>query len=296
MRVVAFDIETVPDYMGVNMKDYLYLKNRGQRERTEEEVERDISFNPFTLYVISVALVEIEEDRIAKCFVTYASDENEHVGSPPWCARYNIEWKPVAMEVVENEIYKIEERILEEFWKFVEGADRLVSFNGHDFDGYVIRIRSMLHDIKPTSSLLREGRSDGHLDLLRFLSNYDRSKRLTLEFICRKFGIHITKERMDGSRVAEEFFKGNYRLIAEYNLKDAIALAQLYLKVKDFLPFKDEDPPTESQVNFLTDLLRDLGSRKPEEIKEAVFNENLSFSEVKTALSVLSKLRNRLSV
>ncbi|MDQ7039236.1 MAG: ribonuclease H-like domain-containing protein [Aquificota bacterium] len=294
MRVVAFDIETVPDYMGVNMKDYLYLKNRGQRERTEEEVERDISFNPFTLYVISVALVEIVGDRIERCSVIYASDGSDREQTPPWCAEYDVRWEPVVMGVVENEIYDIEEKILSSFWEFVEGADRLVSFNGHDFDGYVIRVRSMLHDLKPSSSLLRGGRDDTHIDLLKFLSNYDRSKRLTLEFICRKFGIPTTKDRIDGSRVAEEFFKGNYRLIAEYNLKDALALAQLYLKVKDFLEHPVHRHPSEQQAKKLTVLLQKIGRISFDKVKDAVLSGDVSSEEVSKVIDVLERLEKTL--
>jgi DNA polymerase III epsilon subunit-like protein len=298
MKVVAFDIETVPDYMGVNMKDYLYLKNRGQRERTEEEVERDISFNPFTLYVISVAMVEMDEGGIRRCKVVYASDEGEEEqGSPAWCDGYEVEWSPVRMRVVENELYDIENRILEAFWDFVRDASKLVSFNGYDFDGYVIRIRSMLHGIRPSTNLLRAGRDEeGHTDLLRLLSNYDRSKRLTLDFICRKFGIYVSKDRIDGSRVAEEFFKGNYRLIAEYNLKDALALAQLYLKVRDFLGLPAPRPPSENQVRKLAVLLRKIGDREFDQVVDLIANSHLTSQEVSGIISLLERIERNLPV
>ncbi len=295
MRVVAFDIETVPDYMGVNMKDYLYLKNRGQRERTEEEVERDISFNPFTLYVISIAMVEIEGDHIRRCQVVYASDEEEGGGVPSWCREYEVVWEPIRMRVVENELYDIEGKILKAFWEFVKGAGRLVSFNGYDFDGYVIKIRSMLHEIRPTNNLL-EGGKDSHLDLLRFLSNQDRSKRLTLEFICRKFGIYTSKDRIDGSRVAEEFFKGNYRLIGEYNLKDALALAQLYLKVKDFIVAPPPKEPSDSQAARLAVVVRKVGTLGFDEIKERALTSGLSSQEISTAIRVLERIEKGLPV
>ncbi len=298
MRVVAFDIETVPDYMGVNLKDYLYLKTRGQRERTEEEVERDISFNPFTLYVISLAMVTVEDDRIREGQVIYASDMSGSEHSQKFTTgngeEVNVRFVPVTEDVVEDKLYDIEHEILRTFWERLKGGvDRLISFNGYDFDGYVIRIRSMLHGLLPTSNLL-EDQDGGHVDLLRSLSGWDRAKRFSLDFICRKFGIYTPKDRIDGSKVAEEFFKGNYRLIAEYNLKDTLALAQLYLKIKDFLWVRPPRPASEAQINKIAAILSKICSLDFNQVKDAVRNHVTVSKEANTIINLLEDIEKRI--
>ena len=298
MRVVAFDIETVPDYMGVNLKDYLYLKTRGQRERTEEEVERDISFNPFTLYVISLAMVTVEDDRIREGQVIYASDMSGSEHSQKFTTgngeEVNVRFVPVTEDVVEDKLYDIEHEILRTFWERLKGGvDRLISFNGYDFDGYVIRIRSMLHGLLPTSNLL-EDQDGGHVDLLRSLSGWDRAKRFSLDFICRKFGIYTPKDRIDGSKVAEEFFKGNYRLIAEYNLKDTLALAQLYLKIKDFLWVRPPKPASEAQINKIAAILSKICPLDFNQVKDAVKNHVTASKEANTIINLLEDIEKRI--
>ncbi len=298
MRVVAFDIETVPDYMGVNLKDYLYLKTRGQRERTEEEVERDISFNPFTLYVISLAMVTVEDDRIREGQVIYASDMSGSEHSQRFTTgngeEVTVRFVPVTEDVVEDKLYDIEHEILRTFWERLKGGvDRLISFNGYDFDGYVIRIRSMLHGLLPTSNLL-EDQDGGHVDLLRSLSGWDRAKRFSLDFICRKFGIYTPKDRIDGSKVAEEFFKGNYRLIAEYNLKDTLALAQLYLKIKDFLWVRPPKPASEAQINKIAAILSKICPLDFNQVKDAVKNHVTASKEANTIINLLEDIEKRI--
>ena len=294
MRVIAFDIETVPDYMGVNLKDYFYLKNRGQKERTEEEVERDISFNPFTLYIISLSMVLIEEDEIKEGYVFYASDRdgNEEYVEFPWGDGQVLEVKFISFggNAVEDRLYDVEEKILNHFWSTVKGkVDRLISFNGHEFDGHVVKVRSMIHGIKPTTDIL-DDLWDGHVDLLKKISEGDRGKRFTLEFICRKFGISTPKDRIDGGKVAEEFFKGNYRLIAEYNLKDSLALAQLYLRIRDFIKPPPHKPPTDRQIMKISAILTKFTNKDFNSVEKAVRDFIRKFEEARSLINLLEEI------
>ncbi len=301
MRVIAFDIETVPDYMGVNLKDYLYLKSRGRRERTEEEVERDISFNPFTSYVISVAMVTVEGDAITGGEVFYASDTGgaeERVGFRTGDgSEFEVEFLPVRREAVEDRLFDIEDEILSRFWERLSyPVDRIVTFNGYDYDCHVIKVRSMIHGIRPTSSLLdSEPKEERHVDLLRVLSGHDRSKRFSLDFICRKFGIYTPKDRIDGSKVAEEFFKGNYRTIAEYNLKDTVALAQLYLRIKDFLKPPSRNPASESQLRKIAAILKDISGINFDEAFSIARDRITNSEEAGRVIDLLEDVRKRLT-
>ena len=298
MKVLAFDVETVPDLNGINYRDFLYLRTRGRKERKDEEIEREISFNPFTLFVVSVSLTSVEEGKIKGSSVMYVADMGEEARTEEVYyaegRKVSVDYIPVRTDFVEGKLYELEERVLELFWEKVEGADRLVSFNGYSFDGYVLKIRSMLHGIDIPYRFLRDRRF--HTDLLHFLSNGEKEKRYSLDFVCRKFGIHTPKDIIDGSKVAEEFYKGNYRTIALYNLKDSLALAQLYLKLRKYLteePF--EEPPTENQMRYLVDLISQLTGLDQEGVKEILtdFAEgNLNKRSVSVLIEIVKRLKD----
>ncbi len=272
MRVLAFDIETVPDFNGINYRDYQYLRSRGKKDKTEEEFTKEFSFNPFTLFVVSVSGVYVSDGGIDKGFVLYMAG----LGSSPRVEEVfyaegrslEVEYEPLVADFVEGKLYDLEERILERFWERVQDCDLLVSFNGQKFDGYILKIRSMLHDLTFPASMLR----DRHIDLMTFLSNGEKSKQYRLDFICRKFNIHTPKDIIDGSKVAEEFYKGNYETIALYNLKDSVALAQLYLKLRKYLGHGEfpTEPFTELQFRKLRVILRKLTELEDEVLKNAL--------------------------
>jgi len=298
MKVVAFDIETVPDLNGVNYRDFVYLKSRGRKDRKDEDMEREISFNPFTLFVVSVSTTTVEGEEIKESTVVYASDlKEERRSEEVYYAEgraVKVDYVPVKTDFVEGKLYELEESVLHAFWEEVSRADKLVSFNGYGFDGYVLKIRSMIHGIDIPQRFLKDKKF--HLDLLHFLSNGEREKRYSLDFVCRKFGINTPKDIIDGSKVAEEFYKGNYRTIALYNLKDSLALAQLYLKVKKYLADESvEEPPTENQMKYLVDLISQLTGIGQDEVKGVLteFTEGgLNKKSVSVLIEIVRKLRD----
>ncbi len=299
MKVLAFDIETVPDLNGLNYRDYRYLRSRGRRERTDEEFEREIAFNPFTLFVVSFSGVVLEDDTISEGIVLYLSDLNEGPFEEEVIygegRRLKISYLPLRADFVEGKLHALERELLKTAWERVEEADRVVSFNGYSFDGYVMKIRSMLHDIDIPQKFLTD--RDFHVDLLHFLSNGEREKRYTLDFVCRKFGLSTPKGPMDGSRVAEEFYAGNYRTVALYNLRDSLAVAQLYLKVKRYLrpDLHGAEPPTENQLRYLTQLLSELTSISTEEVYEVIASftgsEALSKRNISVFIDIVKRLK-----
>lgn len=292
MRVVAFDIETVPDLNGLNYRDYKYLRARGRRDRSEEEFEREVAFNPFTLFVVSFSATIMEEGTLKESVVFYISDLEEE----PRDGELNysesdslrVRYLPLRAGFVEGKLYELEKELLTKVWEFIDKADRVVSFNGYGFDGYILKLRSMLHDLNVPSKFLR-GR-DFHIDLMHFLSNGEREKRYTLDFVCRKFGVYTPKDIIDGSKVAQEFYKGNYRTIALYNLKDSLSLAQLYLRLSKYLPpAKEEEPPTEKQLNTLMSILNSLLESDPDTLRKAL-ETSLGKNSISELIELMLKL------
>jgi DNA polymerase elongation subunit (family B) len=130
-----------------------------------------------------------------------------------------------------------EREILEGFWKAVPHYPRIITFNGRAFDAPFLMLRSALLGIVPTRNLVPYRFSAvEHCDLLDQLTMYGASRRFSLDFYCKAFGIPSPKGNgitgLDmGSLVAE----GKYRAIAEYCMDDARATAELYRRWEEFL-------------------------------------------------------------
>lgn len=298
MRVLAFDIETAPDTGNLSYRDYLYLQRRGRRERSEEEMEREITLNPFTLFIISFSVVVVDDGNLGEGVVVYLSDlSNEPRTEEVFYEEgrsVEVSFIPLRTDFIYGRLYEKEEELLKTFWEYVSKADRIVSFNGYSFDGYVLKIRSMIHGIDIPPKFLAN--RSFHVDLMQVLSNGERERRYTFDFVCRRFGIHTPKDIIDGSKVPEEFYRGNFFTVAQYNLKDSLALAQLYLKLKKYLreEVTIEEPPTESQMRFLVDLISELTSLSPEGVQEVLVDFVGTEGITKRNISVFIEIFKRL--
>ena len=246
MRVLAFDVETVPDLEDLSYKEFIYLKKRGKRERSDEETLNELAFNPFVVRVISfsVALVENGSLREGRTYYLTSGDEGEETVELKGC--------PVTLIPIRSEDTALGERkLLETFWKEISQADKVVSFNGYAFDAPLVKIRSIVHGLDIDKRLFS---GEFHTDILFFLSGGVRERMYSLDFICRRLGIDSPKDSIDGSQIQETFLSGNYRQVAIYNAKDSVALAKLYIKLSRYL----EDPikePSDKQKKFLGDLI-----------------------------------------
>ncbi|WP_164930918.1 hypothetical protein [Aquifex aeolicus] len=68
--------------------------------------------------------------------------------------------------------------LIQKFWEEIIKADRIVSYNGYKFDGYIMKIRSILHDIDIPMKFLKD--RTFHIDLLQFLSEGDTKRNINL--------------------------------------------------------------------------------------------------------------------
>ncbi len=258
LRVAAVDIETFASIEDLGFPEYRYLRTRGEKDRSDEELEQELALNPYVLQVISAAVACVEEEKITEVSVYYISSSGEEVRETH---PFPICYTPVLCPSPEENLPEAEELLLEELWQDLESAELLVTYNGQSFDLPVLRLRSMIHglDLPPSIAAPHSPRLfDGHLDLAQFLSCSVSGHRYTLEFVCRRFGIPLNKGRMDGSKVHDAFLEGRYFDIARYNAQDAIATARLYLRLKKYLSPESlplPDPPTDNQLRHFTNLV-----------------------------------------
>ncbi|MEN3185960.1 MAG: ribonuclease H-like domain-containing protein [Atribacterota bacterium] len=272
MRVAVIDIETCGFMEELEYPDYQYLKNRG-REKTDEEVERGLSFNPFLAHVIALALVHVADDHIEEGVVYYLSKEEDKA----WVEEktvggeeIEIHYHPVPCVKIPRDVADGERMILEGFNLEIQESERLVTYNGRSFDLPFLRLRSMLYNlpVRKELELSRYGRGgDFHLDLVEFLFARE-GERLSLDFVARRFGIEIGKGTMDGSKVHEVFLRGGYREIARYNCNDALMTALLYLRLLPYIGEEEVNLPSERQIDYLAKLLSRLEGREKEAARQ----------------------------
>jgi DNA polymerase III epsilon subunit-like protein len=258
MLISVVDIETCGLIEELQYLDYQYLKNRG-REKSDEEVERGLSLNPFFAHIISVAVVHVQGDRIEEGVVYYLSGEKEEAYGEQRSVEgeeVEITYHPIPCFSIPRDIAEGEQMILTGLWGEIQGSERLVTYNGRHFDVPVLRLRSMLYNLSLPRELelSRYGRGEFHLDLADFLFLKDEAK-YTLDFVCRRFGIPLQKGAMDGSKVQEAFLQGRYREIARYNCQDTLMTALLYLRLLPYIAIEETSFPSEKQMEYLVKLV-----------------------------------------
>jgi len=223
MSTIVFDIETLAlpmESFDPAQREYL-LKGAASEEERAAELQK-MSLHPFTARIVAIGM--LNPDTMAGKVFYQAG-----VGAPPE-ARDGIEY-----------ITGDEQAVIEGFWKTVRQFDRIVTFNGRGFDCPFILLRSALLRIPPTRNLLpyRYG-AEEHCDLLDQFTFYGSTRRFSLDFYCRSFGIGSPKEGgVTGAEIGSLFAAGRYRQIADYCMGDVVATAELFKRWNDFLNFKE---------------------------------------------------------
>ena len=224
MKKLVIDIETVGtpwEEHDTYVREYLI---KGMNEAEAEEEKRRGALSPFTGKIVTIGVVNAETGRS--------------------CAMYEV---PGQTEVVTTRdgdrtlISGSEKQILEKFWEFIDRDDRFISFNGRQFDGPFLMIRSAIHGLAPKRDLVgNRYRFHPNCDLREVL-NFNgtlnpRQMRFNLDLACKTFGIVSSKtEGMDGRAVETLYRAGRYEDIATYCLEDVRATCELYLKLEKTL-------------------------------------------------------------
>jgi len=224
MKKLVIDIETVGtpwEEHDSYVREYLI---KGMSEAEAEEEKRRGALSPFTGKIVTIGIVNAETGRS--------------------CAMYEV---PGQTEVITRRdgsrtmISGSERQILEKFWDYLDKDDRFISFNGRQFDGPFLMIRSAIQGLAPKRDLVgNRYRFHPNCDLREVL-NFNgtinpRQMRFNLDLACKTFGIVSSKtEGMDGRAVETLYRAGRHEDIATYCLEDVRATCELYLKLENTL-------------------------------------------------------------
>ena len=130
-----------------------------------------------------------------------------------------------------------EVELLNQFWAVARHYDKVVTFNGRQFDVPFLYLRSAQLDVPITRKnwLGYRFATEPHCDLAEQLTFYNVSgrsgaaRRFNLDFYCRIFGVDSPKSHgvtgMDVNQLMEE---QRYGEIAEYCLRDVFATVKLF--------------------------------------------------------------------
>jgi DNA polymerase III epsilon subunit-like protein len=220
MKKLVIDIETV----GIPWEDHdPYVREylmKGLTEEGAEEARRSGGLSPFRGKVVAIGVIRLDDGR--SCTLYEVPGQTEMVTEKSGGRTY---------------ISGSEKQILEKFWEFFDSDSRFISFNGRQFDGPFLMIRSAIHGVVPKRDLVgyRYGfhpNCDLREALNFFGTTNSRQFKFNLDLACKTFGVPTSKgEGVDGRSVETWYRAGRHREIAEYCLEDVRATAELYEKL-----------------------------------------------------------------
>ena len=240
MKRLVIDIETVGfpwEEHDPYVREYLI---RGLNEGDAEAARSSGGLSPFRGRIIAIGVINIEDGRSCALFEV------------PGQTDLRIE-----KASVRTYISGTERQILQKFWEFFENDSRFITFNGRQFDGPFLMIRSAVNGIIPKRDLVgyRYG-FHPNCDLREALNFFGtvnaRQFKFNLDLACKAFGVETSKgEGLDGRSVEAWYRAGRHREIADYCLDDVRATKELYEKLaptlllfnKDFRDADERDRP-----------------------------------------------------
>ena len=228
MATLVFDIETsaVPlESFDEAAQEYLMrpannMPTEAEQEAKREELTRMMNLWPFTAQVVCIAMINAETLRGQVIFIAddFESNTRDVTG---------VDFMPVMDEV----------ELLNQFWAVARHYDKVVTFNGRQFDVPFLYLRSAQLDVPITRKnwLGYRFATEPHCDLAEQLTFYNVSgrsgaaRRFNLDFYCRIFEVDSPKSHgvtgMDVNQLMEE---ERYGEIAEYCLRDVFATVKLF--------------------------------------------------------------------
>ena len=220
MKKLVIDIETVGipwDELDPYVREYLI---KGLTEGDAEEARRAGGLSPFRGRIVAIGVINIDDGRS--------------------CALYEVPGQTdVRVEKAGPRTYisGTEKQILEKFWEWFDNDSRFISFNGRQFDGPFLMIRSAINGVIPRRDLVGyRYQLHPNCDIREALNFYgttnSRQFKFNLDLACKVFGIQTSKsEGVDGRSVETWYRAGRHRDIADYCLEDVRATMQLYDRI-----------------------------------------------------------------
>lgn len=248
MKKLVIDIETVGipwEELDAYVREYLI---KGLSDGDAEETRRAGGLSPFRGKIVAIGVINIEDGRS--------------------CALYEVPGQTdvrIEKNGTRTYISGTEKQILEKFWDWFDPDSRFITFNGRQFDGPFLMIRSAINGVMPKRDLVGyRYQMHPNCDLREALNFYgttnSRQFKFNLDLACKVFGIATSKsEGVDGRSVETWYRAGRHRDIATYCLEDVRATMELYEKIaptllmfnKDFRESEERDVRTRKEPAFV---------------------------------------------
>ena len=213
IETVGFELENLSSSQQEFLLRYAEKEDNPKvRQEKREETERYLSLYPFTANLISIGLLNTETEG---SLVLFNSEVDE-------------EWKVEDKKITYKGSSEIE--ILKLFWKFISRTDKVITFNGRNFDIPFLMLRSAILGVKPSVNLIHNRYNiTNHIDLLDQFTFYGMTRKFNLDFYCHAFGITSPKSKgISGMEVKELYKAGKVKDIAVYCGEDIKATYELY--------------------------------------------------------------------
>jgi 3'-5' exonuclease len=216
----VIDIETVGvPWKSLDDRTREYLQGRAKTDSDREAIPLRLGLSPGTGRVIVVGMLNLEKGTGG--MLVEGKSRGWHDGGPKGFRRFDGD----------------EREILEETWKMLGRARRIVTFNGRGFDGPYLMLRSAFAGLTPSLNLAGPRfQVDPHCDLADVLSFHGAiggDRNYSLDYWCRRFGITSPKEEgLEGSLVQSYYDSGRLEEIVQYCARDVVATAELYRRLE----------------------------------------------------------------
>jgi len=181
----------------VTMEPFLPEKKEKDKKNPREKVQFDSNFNEIC------------------CISAYDGENAKHFGL--------------------SEFEFNENKMLEEFWKYVQNFDRFITFNGNSFDIPFLYKRSFINRVVPSVFIsTKKYYLENHIDIRMILANWDNYANGSLDLYCKIMLKRSDKEDIDGSKVQLFWDSKKYEEIYKYCEQDCINTWELYQLMKNY--------------------------------------------------------------
>ena len=216
------DIETIgKDFADYDQKVQEYLLKYAQTDEEKEAVRQSLSLHALTGEVVTIGMLNPDTGKGVVLF----QNKDEKIE--------NFEENGISYETGS------ESEILEKFWNIIKTYHQIISFNGRNFDIPFLMMRSAINKVRTTRNFLgyrynpRE-----HCDLMEQLTFYGATRKFTLDFYAKSFGIKSSKdEGIDGSMIGELYKEKRYLDVARYCHRDLLTTKELHEYWDKYLKF-----------------------------------------------------------
>lgn len=128
-----------------------------------------------------------------------------------------------------------EKKILEDFWIAMASQKflKVITFNGYGFDIPFIYVRSRINKVRPTVEICTYKyamEKSNHFDCMLALSHLNTFPWVSLEILCKAYGIPVPPDRKSGETITNLYENRDWEAILEHNKGCLKLIEKLYEK------------------------------------------------------------------